>query len=255
MSDSVGSYWAGIGSLWTAGCSLLFPPQCLYCGGELREQVADGGKSPFCGACLAGFGALDWHACPRCGHELPQDGGSDADGCSNCKGRRLRFDTVVALGRYHGGLREGVLRMKRPAHDALSLGLGRLLAERRREHLAAFHADLIVPVPMFWRRHLGRGKNSPEVLAGCLANSLRIPMRRSLLVRCRNTLPQSGLAPSRRLTNVRGAFRVRRPAAVRNARVLLVDDVLTTGATCNEAAKMLKQAGATAVAVAVVARA
>jgi len=80
-------------------------------------------------------------------------------------------------------------------------------------------------------------------------------VRRSVLVRCRNTLPQASLAPSRRFENVRGAFHVRRPGAVRGARVLLVDDVLTTGATCSEAAKMLKEAGAAMVAVAVVARA
>lgn len=80
-------------------------------------------------------------------------------------------------------------------------------------------------------------------------------MRRQILIRQRNTLPQARLPPSRRFANVRGAFRIRRPDAVRGARVLLVDDVLTTGATCSEAAKMLKQAGAASVAVAVVARA
>ncbi len=80
-------------------------------------------------------------------------------------------------------------------------------------------------------------------------------MRTAILVRRRNTLPQAGLAPLRRFENVRGAFRVRRPNAVKDARVLLVDDVLTTGATCSEAADVLKQAGAAMVAVAVVARA
>jgi predicted amidophosphoribosyltransferase len=84
---------------------------------------------------------------------------------------------------------------------------------------------------------------------------LNIPVRRRLLVRCRNTLPQAGLQPLQRFRNMRGAFRVRRGAGVEHARVLLVDDVLTTGATCSEAAKMLKQAGASMVAVAVVARA
>ena len=145
--------------------------------------------------------------------------------------------------------------MKRPMHDALSVAMGRLLVERRRERLAGVRADVIVPIPMFWGRRLGRGKNSPELLAGCLAKSLGVPLRTTILVRRRNTLPQAGLAPSRRFENVRGAFRVRRPDAVKDARVLLVDDVLTTGATCSEAADVLKQAGAAMVAVAVVARA
>ena len=80
-------------------------------------------------------------------------------------------------------------------------------------------------------------------------------MRTTILVRRRNTLPQASLAPSRRFENVRGAFRVRRPETVKGARVLLVDDVLTTGATCSEAANVLKQAGVAMVAVAVIARA
>jgi ComF family protein len=145
--------------------------------------------------------------------------------------------------------------MKRPSHGALSVAMGRLLAQRRRERLIEVQADVVIPIPMFWRRRLGRGTNSPEVLASCLGKSLGIPVRRRVLVRHRNTLPQADLSPSRRFQNVRGAFRVRRGDALKDARVLIVDDVLTTGATCSEAAKMLKQAGAAWVAVAVVARA
>jgi ComF family protein len=114
---------------------------------------------------------------------------------------------------------------------------------------------VIMPIPMFWGRRLRRGKNCPETLAECLSQSLGVPMRRGLLVRHRNTLPQNNLTPAHRFKNMRGAFRVRRPTIVAGARVLLVDDVLTTGATCSEAAKTLKQAGAETVAVAVVARA
>lgn len=167
----------------------------------------------------------------------------------------LKFDATVTLGSYHAGLRDVVLRMKRPMHTALSVAMGELLVRRRGEQLLDHRADVIVPIPMFWARRLYRGINSPEILARCLASSLGIPVRRNLLVRCRNTLPQANLPPSRRFKNVRGAFRVRHPNAVQDARVLLVDDVLTTGATCSEAANMLKRAGAATVLVAVIARA
>lgn len=184
---------------------------------------------------------------------MPGSGGASG-GCEACRHARLRFDSVIPLGGYHAGLRDVVLRMKRPAHDSLSMAMGGLLLERRREELVAVGANVIVPIPMYWRRRFGRGKNSPELLAACLAEELRIPVR-TLLGRRRNTLPQASLTPLRRFENVKGAFRVRHPEIVKDARILLVDDVLTTGATCSEAAKVLKQAGAALVAVAVVARA
>jgi ComF family protein len=247
----IGRLRQGISVLATAGGSLLFPPRCAGCEAELLE--ADGPGS-FCVHCLARLAPSPWHGCRRCGGEIPEGDGS-AERCPNCTNLSLRFDAAVTLGSYHAGLGEVVLRMKRPSHHALSLAMGRLLAERRHEELLGLGAGVIVPIPMFWARRLGRGTNNPDVLAGCLGQSLGIPVRHHVLIRHRNTLPQAHLPPSRRFENVRGAFRVRNPDAVRDARVLLVDDVLTTGATCSEAAKMLKQAGAACVAVAVVARA
>ena len=167
----------------------------------------------------------------------------------------LRFDTVIPLGGYHEGLRDAVLRMKRPADDSLSLAIGRLLVERRREQLAGDRGGPDCADPHVLGAPASSGQEQPRrdrALSGEIAGD---SVRHGVLIRRRNTPPQAGLAPSRRFQNVRGAFRVRRPEAVKNARVLLVDDVLTTGATCSEAAKMLKQAGAAMVAVAVVARA
>lgn len=240
----------GFGDLTRSGCDLLFPPRCVYCGEELADPRTDW---RLCADCLDKFAVANWHGCNRCGGAVV-DSSPASDGCESCRHARLCFDAVIPLGGYHAGLRDAVLRMKRPAHDALSAAMGALLLETRRERLAAVRADMIVPILMFWRRRLGRGKNSPELLARCLAKALRVPMR-PILVRRRNTLPQAGLAPRRRFENVRGAFRVRRPDAVKGARVMLVDDVLTTGATCSEAADVLKQAGAATVVVAVVARA
>jgi ComF family protein len=177
------------------------------------------------------------------------------ESCPCCKNTQLKFDAVAALGSYDQEIRQAVLQMKRPAHNTLSTAMGRLLAHRRHDFLLEQRADLIVPIPMFWTRRLGRGTNSPEILASCLGMSLNIPVRRNVLVRCRNTLPQADLSPTRRFQNMQGAFRIRHAQFLKNARILLVDDILTTGATCSEAARMLKQAGAVHVAVAVVAKA
>jgi ComF family protein len=166
----------------------------------------------------------------------------------------LKFDAAVTLGSYHAGLHDVILRMKRPMHEALSIGMADLLVQRRRMQLLEHRVEMIVPIPMFWRRRLQRGINSADTIARRLGKSLDIPIRRDILVRRLNTPPQSTLPLSRRFTNVHEAFRVRRPEEARNARILLVDDVLTTGATCSEAAKTLKRAGAAFVAVAVIAR-
>jgi ComF family protein len=158
------------------------------------------------------------------------------------------------LGIYDGELRRAVLRMKHPQHEVQAAALADLLWKECCSELSDFQPDVVVPVPMFWARRLSRGANSPDVIARVLAARLQVPWC-GMLSRRRNTAPQASLSPPARFTNVRGAFRFRRDFDCSDARVLLVDDVLTTGATCGEAAKVLMQNGARRVAVAVVARA
>ncbi len=216
--------------------------------------MASDGVWLLCTTCRGQVESDSASRCRRCagvarGQDLPPER------CPLCHRTPLSFDATVALGGYHVGLRDLVLRMKRPSYDALSRAMGRLLAERRHGQLLEHCPDIAIPVPMFWLRRLGRGVNSPEIVARCLGQSLGIPVRRDILVRHRNTLPQAGLSPRRRFKNVQGAFRIRHRRFLDGARVLLIDDILTTGATCSEAAKTLKQAGAESVVVAVIARA
>jgi predicted amidophosphoribosyltransferase len=176
-------------------------------------------------------------------------------GCYRCSGRKLWFDETVALGAYDGTLRDTVLRMKNAEGDSLSLTMGRLLVEMREGRLADIGADVVAPIPSHWRRRLVHRTNSAAVLAEILAGRLRVPLAERLLRRSRYTVRQSDLSPTDRWSNVRRAFSVRGGYHLREAHVLLVDDVLTTGATCSEAAKALRKAGATRVTVAVIARA
>jgi ComF family protein len=176
-------------------------------------------------------------------------------GCRRCRGPQWRLEGVVCLGSYEGLLREAVLRSKLASAQVLALQLGSLLATARHEQLARLAVDAVLPVPMHWRRRLRRGVNSPELLAERLAASLGVPCLTRLLVQTRSTLPQRSLSPRERRVNLRGAFRVRRGGRAAGMRLLIVDDVLTTGSTCNEAARELLAAGAVAVTAAVVARA
>jgi ComF family protein len=166
----------------------------------------------------------------------------------------LWFDETVALGRYDGLLRDWLLKIKDGRGDSLALSIAELVWQRNSERLAAMRPDVVVPVPMHWRRRLIRGTNSPAILAERLAGHLQVPHSSDLLRRTRHTPPQFSLPPSERPANVRNAFAVRPGYHLREARVLLVDDILTTGSTCSAAARALKRAGAKFVAVTVAAR-
>ena len=114
--------------------------------------------------------------------------------------------------------------------------------------------DVVAAIPRFWLQRLVRRHNAAETLASALAGRLGVRFRRSALVKTRKTPDQTELPPTRRRKNLRGAFKVYLPRAVAGRTVLLVDDVLTTGTTANEASKVMRRAGAKRVLVAVLAR-
>jgi len=227
------SRWAG---QWRdGGLDLLFPPRCGYCDAEL-SSVDDG--LPLCRRCRGLLAPEDWACCRRCGGPVSPERPAPR-GCEMCDRTRRRFDSAVSLGPYRSELGKAVLRMKRAVGDTLSAAMGRLLYLRRGRDVAAFRPDLVAPVPMFWTRRLAR---------------LRVRLARGMIVRCRNTLPQARLKSRERFASVRGAFRLRAGYDLDGLRVILVDDILTTGATASEIAGLLKRAGASRVAVAVLAR-
>ena len=241
-----------LGVVWgNLGLDLLLPPRCANCSADLADAHD---RLLLCADCREALAPAPWPFCQRCG--TPSSGGNDP--CQHCPRSRkspLEFDAVVPLGAYRDELRRAVLAMKQPAGDSLSTTMGRLYCSRRADLLGSFEPDLVAPVPMHWTRRLVRGTNSAEIIAGQLARRLNLPMLRGMLVRRRNTKPQAGLSPRERFRNVHGAFGLGTGYDIGGARAILVDDILTTGATCSEAAKVLKQAGAKTVVAAVLARA
>ena len=233
-----------------AASDLLFPPACVHCQCEIRASI-DG--ILLCPRCRREF--IDVRSpCVCCGAGLA-DGVDLGERCVHCRGVGFKFSAVVRLGHYDGGLQPAILAAKQSVNGALAMHLGRLLAQTRQAELAATNFDAIVAVPAFWTRRSKHGHNSPDVLAEAIGRQLRLPIAEQLLLRTRATRPQTELTPPQRRANVRDAFTVRRHPDLGDAKILLVDDVLTTGATANEAAKALLKAGAAAVSVAVLARA
>lgn len=238
-----------------AAVDLVYPPECGYCQ---QDMVGPADGVLLCSPCRAHL-AIPRTACKRCGatdgRMVELTAADSVNSCRHCRDAQFAFDAVMALGNYHDELRSAVLRMKRPSGEALATAMGRLLAIECRPALEEFAPTVMIAVPMHWSRRIARGTNGPEFLAAALGSALRVHVAWRGLVRCRRTAHQNELLPEHRAENVRGAFRVRLGRRFQHDRVLLVDDVLTTGSTAHEAAKVVRVAGAAAVAVAVLARA
>ena len=247
---------ARFGSLRTAArvcfsgfVDLLLPEVCRACG---AQHVDAAGLCMECNVRLLSLVALPY--CPRCGSTLGPNIPVRDDGCAGCGPTLPRFARVIRLGPYADPLRSVIRELKYHRCEALRRRLGLLLGQAVAACCDLDRFDLALPVPMHWIRRLARGYDHAGVLARAVARELRLPVGEAL-VRVRNTPPQVHLARSRRIENVRGAFAVRGKNAVTGARILLVDDVTTTGATANEAARALLDAGALRVTLAVTAKA
>ena len=230
---------------------LVFPVVCPVCLTRSDEPA----HRPFCGACWTALPVGLGPGCSVCGEPFP--GLAGARPCDACRRAPPPYAFARAVAEYRDGMREAIHALKYGGRPVLATPLGRLMAEAGSRTLPGRPgdwADGLVPIPLHPARLAERGFNQAELLAAPCAASWRVPVLGRALVRARPTLPQTDLDPAARRANVRDAFRVPRPAAVLGRRLLLVDDVLTTGATVGAAARALRAAGATAVGVLTLAR-
>jgi ComF family protein len=169
--------------------------------------------------------------------------------CSNCRAVKATFDAGHSAYLYADALRELIHLFKYGKRRYLGSFLGGLLADSLRSKAAELSFDAIVPVPLHWWRYCSRGFNQATDLARPLSRQLHVPILKKNLRRIRHTPPQVSLSPKERKSNIRNAFKVSRPAKVRGKRLLLIDDIITTGSTLNECARVLKAAGAAGVTI------
>lgn len=237
--------------LWESLLNLLYPARCSGCG-----RPTD--RPEFCRRCRARIETPGTPLCPSCG--VPFHTREDADHrCGRCLQHpptfgRARACTIYDAADTSDHPLKSVLQQYKYQRDVwLAQPLGALLVERAPFAVSSY--DVIMPVPLHMQRLRWRGFNQAQFLARPLAGAARVPLDPYSLQRIRPTRPQVELDEKERRHNVAGAFRVARPAHVAGRRILLVDDVYTTGATVNECSRVLQRAGAKDVDVLVLARA
>ncbi|HUD93797.1 ComF family protein [Sphingobium sp.] len=208
------------------------PPRCPGCGAIVGEDFA------FCLPCWSGMEFLGEPCCARCGVPFPHDLGAGAE-CGACLAEPPPWDSARAVLAYGDVARTVALRLK----YGRRIGLARLIARQMVRHVGSEEA-LIVPVPLHRWRLWNRGFNQSGLIADHLGRLTGWPVEKRDLQRVRRTVPLRGMNPAARAKAVRGAFALRPGHGFTGRRVLLIDDVHTSGATAAACAKMLKRGGA-----------
>ncbi len=216
---------------------IVYPPRCLACG----EALFGSAPAPLCAPCAARLQLLDDRACRFCNAPAGTYAALGAD-CERCRRRGLAFTRAAAVAVYAPPVREVIHAFKFKGLTAAAESLAAMMAERCRAAHFPSQIDAVVPVPLHRRRLRERGYNQAEMLARGVARRLQAPLRLDILVRLRYTPAQARLPHIQRLTNPGGAFAA--TASLSGATVLLVDDVMTTGATLSDCARALRAAGA-----------
>lgn len=241
IADSVRSHFLG---LREALASILFPAPCRICG-----QILDTGSGiPFCRVCFAALSQmLPEPICAQCGRPIVSSavtGGISAPQCHLCRNGVYAFDMARSFGAYTPGMARAILLLKYGRLAPLGAWFAKRLAGLVERQPQDFAADALVPVPLDRGRLRERGYNQADLIARPLARMLGIPFRSYLLVRTRPRPNQLRLTRRERWETVRGAYATHERAQVDKLRVLLVDDVFTTGATLDACSRALKGAGA-----------
>src|SRR5215472_3259970 len=234
--------------------SVVFPADCRICGGLLVDSRR---VPPICTQCFASFDRIPSAVCEICtfllsGIQLKE--GSPRL-CPACQNKTYGFDCARSFALYQGSLVRAILLLKFEQIEPLGRWFAERLAEIVESEPDKFAADVVVPVPLHRQRQRERGYNQAALISKPLAKRLRLPHKKLLLTRTKARPEKHVLSLEERWASVRGAFATCPGSQVDNLRVLLVDDVLTTGATLDACARALREAGAKSVVGLTVARA
>ncbi len=225
--------------------SVIFPAPCRICD----RALTNASRIPICDSCLSGFEPVAEPMCGACGRPFDSEVAAEAIQplCRLCRLQYYAFDGARSFAIYDDSLFEAVALLKYEQVSRLGDWFAGKLTEVARRQATEWRADVVVPVPLHAARRRERGYNQAESIARPLARSLGLKLESRVLQRVKPRPPQLVLSRTERWQSVRGAYAAREKARVDNLRILLIDDVMTTGATLDACARALKMAGAAAV--------
>lgn len=225
---------------------IIYPPRCHICNRFLSNDERDPSSFHLCSGCLDSLTPIAHPMCTICGLPFPTSTGPDHL-CENCLRKRPWYDFLRSPYLYSGPLIECIQRFKYNMETHLISSLGHLLSSFAKECMPNLKDFVIIPVPLHRRRLKERGFNQSLLLARVLSSDLGNQLDYLSLTRNRYTQAQTGLKKKERRKNVKDAFSIIKPDAIKEKKILLIDDVFTTGYTLNECARTLKKSGATTV--------
>jgi competence protein ComFC len=233
--------------------SVFFPAGCRICD----KLLVYASRVPICEECLDAFEGPPGKKCETCGQGLLWMTVREGEPlvCRTCQQKTYAFERARSYGIYEGSLVSAIILLKWERMEPLGEWFAGRLAEMVRQEAGLLAADLVVPVPLHRDRERQRGYNQAGLISKPLARKLGLPHKAVLLMRTRPRPEKQVLSLEERWESVRGAFATRPGSQVDNKRVLLVDDVMTTGATLDACAKALLESGAKSVIGLTVARA
>ena len=228
---------------------VLYPPG-LYCNccGKITDDTRTYG---LCNDCMRDIRWVNGRTCVKCGKVMSETDPGEV--CFYCRSHEHNFDRGYACAEYGEYEKTLLYELKYASRGDIGLAIGeiiydRMAAEFGEDGLAPAY-DLVIPIPIHKRRKNTRGFNQAELIAKDFAARADLNMEAKLLIRTKETGAMKGLGPAERRTNIQGAFEIREDSEefIKGARILIIDDIFTTGATLDEAALVLKDAGASRV--------
>jgi len=217
---------------------LIYPPRCIFC----EDIIPIEEERAICKNCKNIISFVKGKVCQKCGKLLEDDMSKDV--CIDCIKNTQYYDKGLALFVYEGLVRDMIYRFKYGGHKEYAKYLGEFLSEKIRKERLEEKIDLIIPIPIHSNRRKKRGYNQCEELAKVISKKLNIPMNASVLIRKKETKPQSGLSFTQRKNNMKDAFELKNTFDIYHKNILLIDDIYTTGATINSCSKLLKKKNA-----------